>query len=163
MSVPASINVLFLLSVPSAFKETLLSSSSLLLYTPSYEHFGIVPVEAMYAGLPVLADNTGGPLETIVEGKTGWLRSSKEISGWTEVINYVLQRMSSAERQDMAAFAKQRVEREFSLHAMGERLQDQIDEMVQAEDRAFLPLTVILRLGLVLGLISSLLIWLAMS
>ncbi|EZF30709.1 hypothetical protein H109_06364 [Trichophyton interdigitale MR816] len=163
MSVPDSINVLFLLSVPSAFKETLLSSSSLLLYTPSYEHFGIVPVEAMYAGLPVLADNTGGPLETIVEGKTGWLRSSKEISGWTEVINYVLHRMSSTERLDMAAFAKQRVEKEFSLHAMGERLQQQIDEMVQAEDRAFLPLTVILGLGLVFGVVSSLLIWLAMS
>ncbi|EFQ97042.1 alpha-1,3-mannosyltransferase alg-2 [Nannizzia gypsea CBS 118893] len=163
MSVPDSINVLFLLSVPSAFKETLLSSSSLLLYTPSYEHFGIVPVEAMYAGLPVLADNTGGPLETIVEGKTGWLRSSKEISGWTEVINYVLQRMLTAERLEMANYAKQRVEKEFSLHAMGERLQDQIDEMVQAESRAFLPLGAMLGLGLVLGVVSALLIWLAMS
>ncbi|KAM5474992.1 Alpha-1,3-mannosyltransferase-like protein [Microsporum audouinii] len=163
LSVPESINVLFLLSVPSAFKETLLSSSSLLLYTPSYEHFGIVPVEAMYAGLPVLADNTGGPLETIVEGKTGWLRSSEEVSGWTEVISHVLQRMSQAERLEMANYAKQRVEKEFSLHAMGERLQDQIDKMLQVKDRTFLPFEVILGLGLVLGVVSTVLIWLAMS
>ncbi|KAF3490828.1 alpha-1,3-mannosyltransferase alg-2 [Arthroderma uncinatum] len=163
LSVPGSINVLFLLSVPSAFKETLLSSSSLLLYTPSYEHFGIVPVEAMHTGLPVLADNTGGPLETIVEGKTGWLRASGEISGWTEVINHVLQRMTQAERLEMGKYAKERVEKEFSLHAMGERLQDQIDEMLQAKDRAFMPFQAILVLGLALGVISALLIWLVVN
>ena len=65
--IPDSIDVLFLLSVPTAFKNTLLGQSKLLLYTPINEHFGIVPVEAMLAGLPVLASNTGGPLETIVE------------------------------------------------------------------------------------------------
>ncbi|KAK2855739.1 hypothetical protein FQN49_004891 [Arthroderma sp. PD_2] len=163
LSVPDSINVLFLLSVPSAFKETLLSSSSLLLYTPSYEHFGIVPVEAMHAGLPVLADNTGGPLETIVEGRSGWLRASGEISGWTEVINHVLQRMTQAERIEMGTYAKQRVEKEFSLHAMGERLQDQIEEMLQAKERAFMPFEVILGLGLVLSVVSALLIWMAIN
>lgn len=43
-------------------------------YTPNKEHFGIVPLEAMYAGTPVLAVNSGGPMETIVDGKTGFLR-----------------------------------------------------------------------------------------
>ncbi len=35
------------------------------------EDFGIVPVESMAAGTPVIAPKAGGFLETIVEGKTG--------------------------------------------------------------------------------------------
>lgn len=34
-------------------------------YTPANEHFGIVPVEAMYARKPVIACNNGGPTESI--------------------------------------------------------------------------------------------------
>jgi glycosyltransferase involved in cell wall biosynthesis len=31
------------------------------LYTPEREHFGIVPIEAMYNEAPVIACNSGGP------------------------------------------------------------------------------------------------------
>jgi glycosyltransferase involved in cell wall biosynthesis len=37
------------------------------------EHFGIVPLEAMAAYRPVVALASGGPLESVVEGVTGWL------------------------------------------------------------------------------------------
>ena len=38
---------------------------------PTHEDFGIVPVEAMAAGKPVIAFRGGGALETILEGVTG--------------------------------------------------------------------------------------------
>ncbi|RLC37861.1 glycosyltransferase family 4 protein [candidate division Kazan bacterium] len=38
---------------------------------PGEEDFGIVPVEAMAAGKPVIAFRKGGLLETVIEGKTG--------------------------------------------------------------------------------------------
>jgi glycosyltransferase involved in cell wall biosynthesis len=38
---------------------------------PGEEDFGIVPVEAMASGRPVIAFGEGGLLETVVEGKTG--------------------------------------------------------------------------------------------
>jgi glycosyltransferase involved in cell wall biosynthesis len=38
---------------------------------PGEEDFGIVPLEAMAAGRPVVAYRKGGALETVVEGKTG--------------------------------------------------------------------------------------------
>lgn len=38
---------------------------------PSFDDFGIAPVEAMAAGKPVLALRKGGATETVVEGKTG--------------------------------------------------------------------------------------------
>lgn len=71
-SASSATDVLFLLNMSSSQKEHLLSSSGksrvvALLYTPMYEHFGIVPLEAMAAGIPVLATRTGGPTETIVD------------------------------------------------------------------------------------------------
>jgi len=38
---------------------------------PGEEDFGIVPIEAMASGRPVIAYRRGGALETVVEGRTG--------------------------------------------------------------------------------------------
>lgn len=137
LSIPDSIDVLFLLSVPTAFRDTLLSQAKLLLYTPVNEHFGIVPVEAMHAGIPVLASNTGGPLETIVEGETGWLRDANKMSDWTDVMDKALYGLDQESTQRMAVAGKTRVEDEFSLRAMGDRLEENIGEMLRSERRPF--------------------------
>lgn len=137
LSIPDDIDVLFLLSVPTTFKNTLLAQSKLLLYTPINEHFGIVPVEAMLQGLPVLASDTGGPLETIVEGETGWLRDVHAIDEWTAVIDNVLNGMGQEDVARMAAAGKARAKREFSLTAMGDRLEEEISTMLAAERRPF--------------------------
>lgn len=129
--------MLFLPSTPSAFRDTLISQSSLLLYTPINEHFGIVPIEAMRAGIPVLASNTGGPLETILEGETGWLRDATDVPAWTAVMDKVLYQMSERELEQISAKAKERVEAEFSLRAMGEKLEVEIGEMLGSSRRAF--------------------------
>lgn len=65
--------VFFLKSPSDALKVSLLKRCVCLLYTPSHEHFGIVPLEAMYYGKPVVAVNSGGPKETIVHGHNGYL------------------------------------------------------------------------------------------
>lgn len=54
-------------------RKGLMSRCVCLLYTPMDEHFGIVPVEAMAVGRPVVACSSGGPLETIEDGETGFL------------------------------------------------------------------------------------------
>jgi alpha-1,3/alpha-1,6-mannosyltransferase len=59
--------VLFLPSITQETKSTILKSSFCLLYTPSNEHFGIVPLEAMSQSLPVIAINSGGPRETVID------------------------------------------------------------------------------------------------
>lgn len=127
LAIPAEIDVLFLLSVPSAFKTTLLSAAHLLVYTPRNEHFGIVPLEAMMAGTPVLAANEGGPVETVVEGQTGWLRNVSDVEAWTAVLEAVwgmtqeqLARIGQAGRERAQMFSKEN---------MAETLDGEIDSM----------------------------------
>ena len=65
--------VTFLRSFSDSQKLSLLNCCTCLLYTPSHEHFGIVPIEAMYMKRPVIAVNSGGPLETVQDEVTGFL------------------------------------------------------------------------------------------
>uniref|UniRef100_A0A158P710 Alpha-1,3/1,6-mannosyltransferase ALG2 n=1 Tax=Angiostrongylus cantonensis TaxID=6313 RepID=A0A158P710_ANGCA len=65
--------VTFLRSPTDEQKVSLLRHSRAVLYTPHNEHFGIVPIEAMYLGIPVIAVDSGGPRESIVHGETGFL------------------------------------------------------------------------------------------
>jgi alpha-1,3/alpha-1,6-mannosyltransferase len=138
LNVPDDVDVLFLLSVPNTLKDMLLKSAKLLVYTPSNEHFGIVPLEAMLAGVPVLAANTGGPLETVVDGKTGWLCPPDDVERWTSVMDTVLHKMSDQNIKNMGTAGLQRVKSEFSDVKMAERLDHIIDGMAGGERRSFL-------------------------
>lgn len=68
-----SSQVIFLKSPSDTQKLALLVGCNCVIYTPTNEHFGIVPLEAMYTCKPVIATNSGGPTETVVDGKTGYL------------------------------------------------------------------------------------------
>lgn len=50
------------------------------------EDFGIVPVESMAAGTPVIAVATGGFLETIISGKTGEFFDKANVESLTKVL-----------------------------------------------------------------------------
>ena len=68
--------VTFSPSISDETRATLLQTAICVCYTPHREHFGIVPIEAMYAGSPVIAVNSGGPKETIIDNETGRLVSA---------------------------------------------------------------------------------------
>jgi len=63
--------MIFLGEVNDEEKKKLMSGSRAFLFASEDEDFGIIPVEAMGAGLPVIAYKSGGVKETVIEGKTG--------------------------------------------------------------------------------------------
>jgi len=129
--VTEEISILFLLSVSETLKQSLLDSAMLLIYTPQNEHFGIVPLEAMLNGVPVLAANQGGPLETVLEGRTGWLRDVKDVTAWTAIMSRVV----SPTKSDPVALAKMseagrsHVTQYFSKEMMARRIEKCLDDM----------------------------------
>jgi glycosyltransferase involved in cell wall biosynthesis len=82
-------------------------SKALLTLCTSYnEPFGLVALESMACGTPVLAVNEGGYKETVVDGKTGYLLP-RDPKAFAEKISFliknpeVLKKMSIASRQQV--------------------------------------------------------------
>jgi glycosyltransferase involved in cell wall biosynthesis len=61
----------FLGAVPDEKKFQYLANSDAYVGVPSHEGFGLVFLEAMACGLPVLAPTTGGQRDFLIHGKTG--------------------------------------------------------------------------------------------
>jgi glycosyltransferase involved in cell wall biosynthesis len=75
----------FLGRVPDAEVPGLLGGARALLF-PGVEDFGIVPVEAQAAGLPVIAYGRGGVRDAVVQGETGLLYDEPTVDGLCEAI-----------------------------------------------------------------------------
>ncbi|PHH67141.1 hypothetical protein CDD81_2910 [Ophiocordyceps australis] len=137
-------SVIFLLSISNPTKQALLSAARCVIYTPANEHFGIVPLEAMLANCPVLAADSGGPVETVMPGLSGWLCDPANVDAWTQVLGRVLDMPDNALRkmgQDGAA----RVKSQFSRDQMAKTLDKVICHLVHSHSvhETSLPLGVV--------------------
>jgi len=110
--------VTFMPSFTDEQRAALLAACVAVLYTPTGEHFGIVPLEAMAAGRPVVACNSGGPLESIEDRTTGFLRQPlpEEFAGAMEEL------LDKSKAAVMGRQARAHVLEKFSRSAFGDRL-----------------------------------------
>lgn len=99
----AGSNIRFLGRVDDERLRRYLASCRALIF-PGEEDFGIVPVEAMAAGRPVIAYGKGGALDTVVDGRTGTLFYDQS----TEALVDAVERFeaSGLEWEDPASFVR---------------------------------------------------------
>ncbi|MDE1870841.1 MAG: glycosyltransferase [Candidatus Micrarchaeota archaeon] len=106
-------NVVFRTNPTDSELADLYSRSTGVLFTAVNEDYGIVPLEAMASRKPVISVNEGGPRETIVDGKTGFLvGSAREMS---ERMRYIAENGSIA--AEMGRNGRKRVERNYSWNS----------------------------------------------
>jgi glycosyltransferase involved in cell wall biosynthesis len=68
----------------------LLRSADVVACVPWYEPFGIVPLEAMACGMPVVASAVGGLTDTVVDGVTGVLVPPRDPSALARALHSLL-------------------------------------------------------------------------
>jgi glycosyltransferase involved in cell wall biosynthesis len=94
---------------------------------PSLEEgFGMAALEAMAAGLPVVATSAGGLAELIEDGETGYLVPPADVAGLTERLRLLV--LDPERRRTMGAAARNRVR----LHFAADRMVRQIEAIYAA-------------------------------
>lgn len=85
LAAKANDNVTFLGKVPFAVLKSHMARCKALVF-PGEEDFGIVPVEVMASGRPVIAYNRGGATETVRDGVSGLLFNEQSVDGLIDAI-----------------------------------------------------------------------------
>jgi glycosyltransferase involved in cell wall biosynthesis len=95
---------------------------------PAYnEDWGLVPLEAMSFGKVVISSDTGGPTESMIDGKTGWLvRPNPE--GIAAGIKYCVDHENLLDEMSIACVTRAR---EFTWDKFSEKMDDSLDNVFE--------------------------------
>lgn len=85
LAATASKNVTFLGKTDFATLKWHMARCRALIF-PGEEDFGLVPVEVMASGRPVIAYGRGGALDTVVHHETGWLFEQQSVEGLVSAV-----------------------------------------------------------------------------
>jgi glycosyltransferase involved in cell wall biosynthesis len=91
----------------------------LLLHPARREGLGSVLLEAMAAGVPVVASSVGGIVDVIADGRQGCLLAPDALDDWAAAVRRLAG--DPAERARLATAARRRVERDFTIATMTDR------------------------------------------
>lgn len=120
--------VKLLRSPTDEIKCWLLWKTKCLLYTPIDEHFGIVPLEGMYMRVPVIACNSGGPTETILQELTGFL-CEPDPDAFAQAMTALYWDEDLRER--MGCMGRKRILQKFSFGAFTDALNNLIQSVLE--------------------------------
>jgi glycosyltransferase involved in cell wall biosynthesis len=109
------------------------ASADMFVFPSALETFGLVVVEAMAAGLPVVSSRVGGVREVVREGETGYTFAVNDVAGLVEGVRRI-----AADRARMKAMG--RAARAFaetqSWDAMMDEVVDLYDRLIAARSAA---------------------------
>ncbi len=112
-NLPSFKNILFTGQTSSDDLQHLLSISTLMLITSHQEGFGIAGLEALLHGIPIVSTRCGGPLDYVIEHKTGYLVDINDDNAMADKAIHLLSSQKGC--LTMAHHAQQFVQNNFDI------------------------------------------------
>lgn len=94
------------------------------------EGFGLVLIEAMASGIPVVSTACGGPEDVITDGREGYLVPTGDAGGLAEAMSRLVG--DSALREKMGQRGRQTAVKRYSLSVAGDRFLDTYDSVLDS-------------------------------
>lgn len=110
----------------------LYNQAKLVLYAPYLEPFGLVPLEAMACGTPVVGVKEGGVRESVIHGKTGLL-TEREESLFAKVVEELLTK--KLKREKLSKNGIKIVQSFWTLNDAGKRLESHLKNSINFESK----------------------------
>lgn len=116
--------------------DDMLSSADIVLFPSRYESFGLVAIEAMAAGAPVVALRTGGLAEVIKEGISGRLveADGREVQAILDVLIPMIG--DSSLRRELSRGARETFQRLFTLDIMIDGVERALKSALEKKEKA---------------------------
>lgn len=102
--------------------------SALFVLSSDEEGLGLVILEAMASGIPVVSTRCGGPETAVIEGETGYLTPVGDADALAKKIQFLLERPALG--QKMGQRAREVAEARFSLEVTGQVYLQMYDELL---------------------------------
>lgn len=112
----------------------LLALADIFVLASRQEPFGIAPVEAMKAGLPVISTQTSGPLDIVVDGQTGLLVPPDDVKAIADSIFYLLE--NPVVRTKMGNEGRRRADEHFSIERMAKEVLEVYRQCLSYSDKS---------------------------
>lgn len=111
--------------------ERVIGAADVVVVPSDFESYGKVNLEAMACATPVVSTNNGGPRETIIHEKTGFLVEPGDAEG---LARYVIQLLQDAtQRTQMGRAARRHVVQTFSAEQFTAQYVQQFEQMLATQ------------------------------
>lgn len=103
--------------------------SNIFLFTSNYEIFGMVLLEAMYFGLPVISTLNGGSSMLIKDDENGYILKEFDVTKWSEKLSILLE--DRVKLQNMGRCAKKTIESEFTWENLTDKFESAYQQAIE--------------------------------
>jgi len=111
--------------------ERVIAAADVVVCSSRFESYGMVNIEAMASGKPVVSTRRGGPSLTVADGETGYLVEPDDARAFADKVMHLLH--DAHLRARMGAAGRARVERLFSAQAMADTFSETLYALVSTE------------------------------
>ncbi len=124
-------NIIFKKNIPIEKLAELYRNATFFVMSSDEEGLGMVILEAMASGLPVIATRCGGPEMVIVEGENGYLVEKNDFKGLAEKMAILIN--NSNKLKMFGKNGRRLVQKYYSLEAAGKRYLDAYDIEIKSD------------------------------